>query len=170
MDPGGAGRARLLVLVPVVQLKSLGTKVCCQASGRPKGEGRRKPSVTKHLITSCSVALDLWERFRSFQKQSCSSDASQAWSARRTCPCFAWFVLVFSIAAEAQLAGGGGDARGALQAAPRAWQGCGSALCWGKPRAAASCLDTSKPAVRCVESLLCLGEASASIWGSFGAV
>lgn len=80
-------------------------------------------------------------------------------------------MLDFSIAAEAQLTGDGGDARAPPQAAPCAWQGCGSALCWDKPHAAAAAsLDTSKPKVRCVESLLLRGEASASIWGSFGAV
>lgn len=81
-------------------------------------------------------------------------------------------MLDFSIAAEAQLTGGGGDARAPPQAAPCAWQGCGSALRWDEPHAAAAaaCLDTSKPKVRCVESLPLRGEALASIWGSFGAV
>lgn len=48
----------------------------------------------------------------------------------------------------------------------------GSAPRWDEPHAAAAAasLDTSKPKVRCVESLLLRGEASASIWGSFGAV
>lgn len=49
----------------------------------------------------------------------------------------------------------------------------GSAPRWDEPHAAAAAaasLNTRKPKVRCVESLLLRGEASASIWGSFGAV